>query len=127
MLTSLNKISYAHSTATISSLGISHISGILLIVLFEFGERLSDQYEKMTPFIDEKLDSDDSSYQVPGEYIIPESLLGTRRPIKVIVIGFGFSGIHLSYILGKQTKNSNITLQFYEKNPGLGGTWFENS
>ncbi|KAI1149131.1 hypothetical protein F4825DRAFT_469424 [Nemania diffusa] len=81
----------------------------------------------MTPFIDEKLDSDDSSYQVPGEYIIPESLLGTRRPIKVIVIGFGFSGIHLSYILGKQTKNSNITLQFYEKNPGLGGTWFENS
>lgn len=59
-------------------------------------------------------------------YTIPDTLLGSRRPIKVIVIGFGFSGINISYILGKQTKNSNVTLQFYDKNPELGGTWYEN-
>jgi cation diffusion facilitator CzcD-associated flavoprotein CzcO len=53
-------------------------------------------------------------------------LLGSRRPIKAIVIGFGMSGINLSYILGKQIKGSNITLQFYDRNPELGGTWFEN-
>lgn len=60
------------------------------------------------------------------QYIIPDTLLGYRRPIKVIVIGFGFSGINISYILNRQVKNSNISLQFYEKNPELGGTWFEN-
>ncbi|KAI1660853.1 hypothetical protein F4813DRAFT_386263 [Daldinia decipiens] len=60
-------------------------------------------------------------------YTIPDTILGSRRPIKVIVIGFGFSGINISYILGRQTKNGNITLQFYEKNPELGGTWFENT
>jgi hypothetical protein len=59
-------------------------------------------------------------------YTIPDTLLGSRRPIKAIVIGFGMSGINLSYILGKQIKGSNITLQFYDRNPELGGTWFEN-
>ncbi|KAI1474598.1 putative dimethylaniline monooxygenase [Daldinia eschscholtzii] len=62
-----------------------------------------------------------------NSYVIPDTLLGSRRPIKVIVIGFGFTGINISYVLGRQTKNSNITLQFYEKNPELGGTWFENT
>jgi hypothetical protein len=62
-----------------------------------------------------------------GSYTIPDTLLGARRPIKVIVIGFGYSGINISYVLGKQTKNSNITLQFYDKNPELGGTWYENT
>lgn len=57
---------------------------------------------------------------------VPDTLLGARRPIKVIVIGFGMSGINLSYILGQQLKDTNITLQFYEKNPELGGTWYEN-
>ncbi|KAI1817436.1 hypothetical protein GGS20DRAFT_533207 [Poronia punctata] len=65
--------------------------------------------------------------QTADGYVIPDTLVGVRRPIKVIVIGFGFSGINLSYILGKETKNSNITLQFYEKNAELGGTWFENT
>lgn len=59
-------------------------------------------------------------------YAVPDTLLGSRRPIKVIVIGFGMSGINLSYILGQQIKDSNITLQFYDKNPELGGTWYEN-
>ncbi|RYC60707.1 hypothetical protein CHU98_g5505 [Xylaria longipes] len=68
-----------------------------------------------------------NSYLSPTGYAVPDTLLGSRRPIKVIVIGFGFSGINLSYVLGKQIKNSNITLQFYEKNPELGGTWFENT
>lgn len=57
---------------------------------------------------------------------VPDTLLGSRRPIKVIVIGFGMSGINLSYILSQQIRDSGITLQFYEKNPELGGTWYEN-
>jgi len=60
-------------------------------------------------------------------YVIPDTYLGARRPIRVIVIGFGYSGINIAYVLGKQTKNANIDLQFYDKNPELGGTWYENS
>ncbi|KAH7323173.1 hypothetical protein B0I35DRAFT_194105 [Stachybotrys elegans] len=67
-----------------------------------------------------------NGHDARSPYTISETLLGSRRPIKVIVVGFGMSGIHLSYILGKQLKNTNITLQFYERNPELGGTWFEN-
>ncbi|KAI1119037.1 hypothetical protein F5Y14DRAFT_460386 [Nemania sp. NC0429] len=78
----------------------------------------------MSTSLDESITNGFSS---SAGYVIPETLLGFRRPIKVIVIGFGFSGIHLSYILGKQTKNSNISLQFYDKNPELGGTWYENT
>ncbi|KAI1426166.1 hypothetical protein F5Y12DRAFT_743197 [Xylaria sp. FL1777] len=73
------------------------------------------------------IESVSNGSHTPNEYVIQDTPLGVRRPIRVIVIGFGFSGINLSYILGKQTKNSNITLQFYEKNPELGGTWYENT
>ncbi|KAI1771744.1 hypothetical protein F4818DRAFT_202668 [Hypoxylon cercidicola] len=77
----------------------------------------------MSPFLDTPTTN---GHITTNPYVVPDTLLGYRRPIKVIVIGFGISGINLSYILGKQ-KNSNITLQFYEKNPELGGTWFENT
>ncbi|KAI0136174.1 hypothetical protein BJ170DRAFT_585 [Xylariales sp. AK1849] len=59
-------------------------------------------------------------------YTIPDTFLGARQPIKVIVIGFGVSGINVAHVLGQQIKSSNITLQIYEKNRELGGTWFEN-
>lgn len=61
------------------------------------------------------------------EYSIPETYLGSRRPIKVIVIGFGASAINLAHILGQQGAAKNISLQCYEKNPEIGGTWFENT
>ncbi|KAH8203068.1 hypothetical protein TruAng_002796 [Truncatella angustata] len=85
----------------------------------------------MSPHVDQP-STNGNGYGTNGHdavdpYTIQNTFLGYRRPIKIIVIGFGMSGINLSYILGKQTKNSNITLQFYEKNPELGGTWFENN
>lgn len=86
----------------------------------------------MAPFVEESTTAGgangvDTSHSSTGEtYVIPSTYLGQRRPIKAIVIGFGFSGINLSYILGKEKKNNNITLQFYDKNPEMGGTWYEN-
>lgn len=64
--------------------------------------------------------------QVPKKdaagYQISDNYLGQRRPLKVIIIGFGAAGIHLSHILGQNTTN-NISIQCYEKNPEVGGTW----
>ena len=46
------------------------------------------------------------------------------RPLKVIAIGAGFSGIYLSIRLPEWLRN--VELVVYEKNADLGGTWLEN-
>ena len=46
------------------------------------------------------------------------------RPLKVVAIGAGFSGIYLSIRLPEWLKN--VELIVYEKNADLGGTWLEN-
>jgi hypothetical protein len=46
------------------------------------------------------------------------------RPMKVIAIGAGFSGIYLSIRMPEWLRN--VELVVYEKNDGLGGTWWEN-
>jgi hypothetical protein len=46
------------------------------------------------------------------------------RPMKVVAIGAGFSGIYLSIRLPELLRN--VDLVVYEKNDGLGGTWWEN-
>ena len=46
------------------------------------------------------------------------------RPMKVIVIGAGFSGIYSGIRIPERLRNVDFTI--YEKNAGVGGTWFEN-
>jgi hypothetical protein len=46
------------------------------------------------------------------------------RPLKVIYIGAGISGICGAVEFRKQVPD--VDLVIYEKNPDLGGTWFEN-
>lgn len=46
------------------------------------------------------------------------------RPIRVIIIGAGLSGIALYIRLLQYVPNATITI--FEKNAELGGTWFEN-
>ncbi|KAK6345752.1 hypothetical protein TWF718_007659 [Orbilia javanica] len=46
------------------------------------------------------------------------------RPIKVIVMGAGLSGIIAGIRLPQRIEN--IDLVIYEKNPEVGGTWYEN-
>lgn len=57
-------------------------------------------------------------------YTVVDRPLGTVKPVRIICIGAGASGINMAY----QTKNflSNVELAIYEKNPKIGGTWFEN-
>ena len=53
-----------------------------------------------------------------------ESPIDHSRPMRVIVIGAGFSGIYLGIRLPERLRN--IDLCIYEKNAGVGGTWWEN-
>jgi hypothetical protein len=46
------------------------------------------------------------------------------RPLKVIVIGAGYSGIYCGIRIPERLRN--IELVIYEKNAGVGGTWYEN-
>jgi cation diffusion facilitator CzcD-associated flavoprotein CzcO len=63
------------------------------------------------------------SLQTDDGYKIRETLMGTKRKIKVIFVGMGASGIDFAY----QVKNNpDIELAIYEKNPDIGGTWYEN-
>jgi len=46
------------------------------------------------------------------------------RPLKVIVIGAGYSGIYAGIRIPEKLRN--VELVIYEKNAGAGGTWYEN-
>jgi hypothetical protein len=56
--------------------------------------------------------------------VISERAVDQPRPLKVIYIGAGISGI-LAAIKFRQAV-PDLDLTIYEKNPELGGTWYEN-
>lgn len=57
-------------------------------------------------------------------YQVWDQPIGTIKPMRVICIGAGASGINMAY----QAKNflERVDLVIYEKNQSFGGTWFEN-
>ncbi|KAJ5946109.1 hypothetical protein N7454_002948 [Penicillium verhagenii] len=59
----------------------------------------------------------------PASFVEDRSV-DERRPLRVVIIGAGINGI-LSCIRFVQ-KVPNLDLCIYDKNPDIGGTWFEN-
>lgn len=55
---------------------------------------------------------------------IPDQLYGSKRKLRVIVIGSGMSGIN--FFKYAEDKASNLEIRCYEKNEDIGGTWLEN-
>ena len=53
-----------------------------------------------------------------------DSPIENLRPLKVIVIGAGYSGIYCGIRIPEKLRN--VELVIYEKNAGVGGTWWEN-
>ncbi|CAG9943089.1 unnamed protein product [Clonostachys rosea f. rosea IK726] len=49
----------------------------------------------------------------------------TERHVRIICVGAGASGLLMAYKLQKHF--SNFSLQVYEKNPEVSGTWYENN
>lgn len=59
-------------------------------------------------------------------YVIKEVPIGTPRPIRVICMGAGYSGLMMAIIFDQQMQAKNAELVIYERNEDLGGTWLEN-
>ncbi|RDL41620.1 FAD protein [Venustampulla echinocandica] len=57
-------------------------------------------------------------------YSVSEKPLGTARHVRIVTIGAGASGINMIRTLrGKLTDYEHVV---YDKNPSIGGTWYEN-
>ncbi|KAL2837073.1 FAD/NAD(P)-binding domain-containing protein [Aspergillus pseudodeflectus] len=59
-----------------------------------------------------------------SNYRVTESPLGSSRHVRIIGIGAGMSGINMIRTLRLHLKNYDHVV--YEKNPEIGGTWYEN-
>lgn len=57
-------------------------------------------------------------------YKIQEEVFAHERPIRVIHIGAGISGICLAKLLPEMLNNASLVC--YDKNSDIGGTWLEN-
>ncbi|KAF5694470.1 sterigmatocystin biosynthesis monooxygenase stcW [Fusarium denticulatum] len=73
----------------------------------------------------EKLHNDYHNNPETG-YHIPFAPIGDpgNRRLKVITIGAGLAGVMLAYNIEKHCPN--VELVIYEKNPTVGGTWYQN-
>ncbi|RKL02209.1 putative sterigmatocystin biosynthesis monooxygenase stcW [Fusarium oxysporum] len=54
-----------------------------------------------------------------------EEAIFNERFVKIICVGAGVSGLCLAYKLRRSFENYSLTI--YEKNPEVGGTWYENT
>lgn len=61
----------------------------------------------------------------PG-YTIIEQPIGTRRPLRVVCLGAGYSGLMMGIVFNERMKDANAEFVIYERNADLGGTWYEN-
>ena len=59
-----------------------------------------------------------------SQAIIEERPIDGKRPLRVICVGAGISGIITAIRFPQRIPN--LELQIYEKNPDITGTWFEN-
>ncbi|KPM46513.1 putative sterigmatocystin biosynthesis monooxygenase stcW [Neonectria ditissima] len=61
----------------------------------------------------------DTSYEI-GNHFHSEP----TKPIKIICVGSGISGLCLAFKLCRRLESFELAI--YEKNPDIGGTWYEN-
>lgn len=85
--------------------------------------------EKGTPFESERIlpvptDAPKEEKHKAYTPLISERSIDQARPLKVIYIGAGISGILAAIKFREAVPDLSLTI--YEKNPELGGTWYEN-
>jgi len=71
--------------------------------------------------VDSKTANGVNNKAVP-QWSVHDSPIENQRPIKVIVIGAGYSGIYLGIRLPERLRNCELVI--YEKNKGVGGAWY---
>jgi len=58
-------------------------------------------------------------------YVVLDQPNSMRRPLKVICAGAGVTGLYLAYQMQRRMRNVELTI--FEKNPEIGGTWYEST
>lgn len=59
-------------------------------------------------------------------YSLENVSLGTYRPLRVVCLGGGYSGLMMAIIAEQKMKGHGVEFQIYEMNEDLGGTWLVN-
>lgn len=65
--------------------------------------------------------SDDVNGSSKPAWLLHDAPVENQRPMRVIVIGAGYSGIYLGIRIPERIRNCELVI--YEKNDGFGGTW----
>jgi hypothetical protein len=68
----------------------------------------------------------DAAAALDPSYTIKEEPIGTRRPIRVVCMGAGYSGLMMAIMFSQKMQRKNAELVVYERNDDLGGTWLLN-
>lgn len=68
----------------------------------------------------------DAAAALDPSYTIKEEPIGTRRPIRVVCMGAGYSGLMMAIMFSQKMQGKNAELVVYERNEDLGGTWLLN-
>ncbi|KAJ5734905.1 uncharacterized protein N7483_000030 [Penicillium malachiteum] len=77
-------------------------------------------------YLSEKHAVDESDGEDSIAYTVTEQPIGTRRPLRLVCLGAGYSGLMIGIMFNEQRKDKNAELVIYERNSDLGGTWLEN-
>lgn len=64
--------------------------------------------------------------EVRPEYVINEAPIRSQRPLRVVCMGAGYSGLMMGIVFAEKLQNTNAEFVIYERNKDLGGTWLEN-
>ncbi|KAF4333434.1 hypothetical protein FBEOM_12749 [Fusarium beomiforme] len=77
-------------------------------------------------FVKPHLGSETTNAKVQSHetFTCKDAPIENQRPLKVRVIGAGYSGVYLGIRIPQRLRN--VELKIYEKNDGIGGTWWEN-
>ncbi|CAM1510709.1 Fc.00g010440.m01.CDS01 [Cosmosporella sp. VM-42] len=59
-------------------------------------------------------------------YQVQYAPMGARRPLLIVCIGAGYSGLMMAIIAEQKMQGRNIEFKVYEMNADLGGTWLVN-
>jgi NADH dehydrogenase FAD-containing subunit len=65
--------------------------------------------------------TDANGVKTETPWSLHEAPVENQRPLRVIIIGAGYSGIYLGIRIPERLRN--VDLVIYEKNAGVGGTW----
>jgi hypothetical protein len=63
---------------------------------------------------------------VTSNYVVNEEPIHSRRPIRIVCMGAGYSGLMMGMVYAEKLQAQNCEFIIYERNEDLGGTWFEN-